>query len=870
MKKIIILFVTFLSAFIARADHITGGEMFYTLQGIAANGEYEYKVTLKFFMRCHSNRSFYSPAIISVYTKNTGVHIKDISVSLANQQMLSLTNSNPCITNPPTVCYDVGYYYFNVSLPPSTEGYKLASQVTYRIQGIYNLAPGSNQTGATYTADIPGTSDVSNGPSNNSAVFTGDDLVIVCADNTFSYSFAAKDDDGDQLRYSFCEAYTHTNGNSNGMSTAPAAPPYPSVSYSSRYSGQSPLGSKVSINASTGLITGIAPAAGVYVITVCVEEIRNGTVIAIQRKDLQINIEPCTIAGALLSAEYMLCKNTKSIALANLSTSPLIKTYNWTVSDRTGSTLTNSADPTITYTFADTGIYNIKLVVNSGQPCSDSTTSVAKVYPGFAPAFNYDGVCFNKPTVFKDASTTVYGAVNSWEWDFGESATITDFSNDQHPRYTYTSIGRKNTQLIVGNTVGCKDTAIADISMIDKPPLNLSFKDTLICLNDLVQLNAGANGVFSWSPALNISNASTRTPTVSPKNTTTYFVDVNDNGCVNRDSVKVRVTDRVALQVMSDTTICQGDTVQLRIVSDGFKYSWTPALQVMNPASPNPTVVATSTTAYRVLAQIGGCSAARTVTITAVPYPQANAGPDTIICHNASTQLDARITGSSFAWSPLATLENSDQLNPIAGPSVSTTYNLVVYDSKGCPKPGVDDVTVTVLPPIRASITSDTVVIAAQPLQLTAAGGTRYLWSPSTGLSHDDIANPISTLLNIGDSIRYNLKVFNQIGCYESASVLVKIFKTPPAVFVPSAFTPDGNSKNDLLRPISAGMKQIEYFNVYNRWGQLMFSTTLTNHGWDGTIRGKPQNSGVYVWTVKAIDYNGKPYFQKGTTTLIR
>lgn len=845
--------------------------MYYIFNGISSSGEYKYSVTLKFFMRCNSGRQFYNPALVSIFNKKTSALVSTIEVSLGNTESISLTNTNPCISNPPAVCYEVGYYYFSISLPASADGYKLASQVTYRIQGINNLSSGYSQTGATYTADIPGSDNFIDGQSNNSAIFTGSDLVIVCADNSFSYSFAAMDKDGDQLRYSFCEAYTHSNG---GVGTAagipPGTPPYPPVPYGPPFSGQNPLGGNVSIDPATGLITGIAPAAGVYVVTVCVDEIRNGVVIATQRKDLQINIAPCTIAGAVLSPEYMLCKDTKSVTLSNLSASTLIKTQNWMIYDQSGSPLATSNNPAISYTFPDTGLYKIKLVVNSGLPCSDSTTSVAKVYPGFVPGYTSNGVCFNKPTQYMDATTSVYGAVNSWIWDFGESASSTDISDLQNPVYTYSSVGRKYTQLIAGNTLGCKDTLIDYIDIVDKPPVKLAFKDTLICINDMVQLNAGANGLFSWSPNSNISNANTKSPTVSPSSTTTYYVDLDDNGCLNRDSVKVSVTDRVNLQTMNDTTICEGDTVQLRIVSDGFEYMWTPASQLSNPLLARPVSVTKITTTYQVTANIGGCSASETIIVNTVPYPLANAGSDTIICDKTTAQLNANITGNSFTWSPSSTLTNSDHLNPVAIPKASTTYSLVVYDNKGCPKPGTDEVFVTVLPPIKPIVGSDTAIIRGQPLQLNAGGGRSYVWSPSTGLSNPNIANPIASFIHSGDSVRYKVQIYNEAGCYDSAFVSVQIFKTRPSVFVPNAFTPDNDGKNDLLKPIAVGMKQIDYFHVYNRWGQLVFSTAANKHGWDGTLSGKLQNSGIYVWAVKAIDYTGKPYTQKGTAVLIR
>ena len=199
---------------------------------------------------------------------------------------------------------------FSISLPINESGYTLASEVNYRIRGISNLA--GFQVGAAYTCEMPGNVSPGNGHKYNSAVFTGSDLVVVCANSPFSYSFAANDEDGDTLRYSFCSAYASTNMGINGAPAAP--PPYNSVPYASPdFSASTPLGNKVKIDPQTGLITGIAPAAGVYVVTVCVEELRGNVVIAMQRKDLQINIADCSVAAALLNEEYMLCGDTRTI-----------------------------------------------------------------------------------------------------------------------------------------------------------------------------------------------------------------------------------------------------------------------------------------------------------------------------------------------------------------------------------------------------------------------------------------------------------------------------------------------------------------------------------------------------------------------------
>lgn len=870
MRKTGLLCCFLMSFFYASADHITGGETYYTLIS-AVNGQYRYRVTVKLFMDCYSNRQFSNPGIIGVFNRATGTRITDVSVPLANQETLTLTDAGPCITNPPPVCYRVGYYDFEVTLPALAEGYILSTQVNYRVNGISNMVNGYSNVGATYCGEIPGTAAHHDGPKNNSARFTGSDMVVVCANNSFSYSFAANDPDNtDELRYSFCNAYAGGSIGGGGNATPPNSPPYNSIPYGNGYNGGIPLGDNVQINPITGMITGIAPPEGTYVVTVCVQEIRDKQVIATQRKDLQIKITSCNIAAASIPPAYMLCDNTQTINLVNFSSSPLITSYNWEITTATGTPIFTSATPTASYTFADTGTYEVKLVINRNGQCADSSTSLAMVYPGFVPEFNATGICVNKPTKFTDASTTVYGQVSKWSWDFGQPGDPAGISFEQDPAYTYLSLGLKTVRLVVGNTKGCIDTLVKSIQIVDKPPITLAFRDTLICVPDAVQLKAAGGGIFSWTPNSNIINANTPTPTVSPVSTTRYYVNLDDNGCLNRDSVLVRVVDHVTLQVMQDTTICQGDEIQLRLSSDGLRYEWTPAEQILNPYVPLPIATTPFNTLYQVTAYIGSCSATGDVQVTTVPYPIANAGPDMMICHDASVQLNGSTNGKTVAWSPAGSLDNATILNPMAKPRGTTNYILAAYDTRGCPKAGRDSVLVTVLPDIIAFAGGDTAAVVGQPLQLKASGGVRYSWSPGEGLSATDIANPIVTHHTPSGGMRYRVLVYNEADCVDSAFVWMKVFKTRPSIFVPSAFSPNGDRNNDVFRFIAAGMQNVEYFNVYNRWGQLVYSTTSGANGWDGMVGGKAQAAGIYVWMVKAMDYTGAVYTQKGTVTLVR
>jgi len=852
----------------ARASHITGGEMFYRFTGIN-NGQYQYEVTLKLFQRCNSGRVFPNPTIISIFDRTNNTRITDLNVPLGDIQTISITEPDPCITNPPDVCYEVAYYRFTLTLPATSGGYLLASQVNFRINGINNLEPGSGNVGATYTAEIPGTGSIPAAMENNSARFTGSDLVVVCADNPFTYSFAAEDQDGDQLRYSFCSAFA-SSGGGGGSPQPTGQPPLPEVPYGTGFDGSSPLGLSVQVDANTGLIAGIAPGLGIYVVTVCVEEIRNGVVIAIQRKDIQIHIADCDVAAAKLAPEYLLCKNTQTIQIANQSSSPLIATTDWEFSNASGTILYTSNATVATYTFPAIGIYTVKLVINRNQSCSDSTTAIIRVFPGFNPDFSFSGICVNKPTLFTDLSSSVYGVPDSWSWDFGQPGTNNDISTQQNPQYTYPDTGIKQARLIVTDTRGCRDTVYRDIPVINKPLIQLAFRDTLICRNDQLLLQASGSGIFSWTPLVQISDPGTATPTVSPLSTTTYYVELNDNGCRNTDSVRVNVVNFVTLQAMPDTTICRGDTIQLRVISDGLQYTWTPAGQCIDPAVKNPFVITGNNTQYGVTAVIGGCSASANILVSTVPYPVVQAGPDFTMCYNTSSQLQGTTDGSSWSWEPAAYVNHPGVLDPVIYPPRTTAFVLTAYDTRGCPKPGRDTVLVSVLPKMLVSAGADTAVVINQPLQLQASGGIAYAWSPAFHLSNPHIPDPVALFDLEANDTRFKVVAFSPEGCKDSAFVHVKVYKTAPTVFVPSAFTPNHDGKNDLLRPIAAGILRIEHFTVYNRWGQMVFSTGINGHGWDGRINGQLQHSGVFVWMVKAVDYNGLSYFQKGTVAIIR
>ncbi|MBL0883068.1 MAG: gliding motility-associated C-terminal domain-containing protein, partial [Chitinophagaceae bacterium] len=475
------------------------------------------------------------------------------------------------------------------------------------------------------------------------------------------------------------------------------------------------------------------------------------------------------------------------------------------------------------------------------------------------------------------ATTTQYGVVNSWRWDLGDLTTAADTSRRKDTAWKYTTPQTVQVKLVTTNSKGCIDSITKPIIIRDKPLVNLAFRDTLICSIDTLTLRSTiGNGTVSWTtdrPAslARMLNINTPNPIVYPVDTTRYFITINDNGCINTDTVTVNVLDFIDVELGLDTSICRTDQFTLSPVSDALSYQWTTSTGVIIPGNIKyPIVQPLVNTMYYVTANLGYCQDRDSVFVKVLPYPQATVRSDTTICFGDRVQLGGSIVGAAFNWSPSSSLINANTLFPIAGPSRTTQYILTAIDTLGCNKPVRDTVTIFVTQPLTAYAGRDTFVVAGRPVQLSAEGGTNYLWTPTTGLDNPTIASPIVTLPETIDSIRYIVRAIGAGGCYDEDDVIVRVFKTGPDLFVPSAFTPNGDGRNDIIRPVGVGVATLQYFRIYNRWGQLLFSTNQTGKGWDGTFNGTSQPPGTYVFEAVGTDQLGNRIYKKGTIVLIR
>ncbi len=533
----------------------------------------------------------------------------------------------------------------------------------------------------------------------------------------------------------------------------------------------------------------------------------------------------------------------------------------------------------------DSGTFQVKMWAVTTNGCLDSATTIAYVFPGFIPNFTIDTLstnCIMNTYRFSDASTTRYGAVNSWHWDAGDTTSLADTANTSQFSWVFVNPVTAKVKLRVSNSKGCIDSVekqlVVPMVKEQKPLLSFSFRDTLICLNDTLRLKAIIQeGSIRWigSPdpvPSRIIQGNSATPLVFPESTTTYYAKVTgNNGCTAIDSLKVAVIPFIKLDLGSDTAVCPGSPAfRLNLTSNVPNYQWIASTGEVWNNQATPLVKPLADTRYRVVANLGHCQASDSMYVRVIPNPTVVLDKDTTICFGSKLTLHAQMqNGSSFTWSPVLTLSDGNTLAPVAAPSKTTTYAIKVNGMLNCSVSYTDSLKITVVPPVTANAGGDTLVAPGIPFQLHASGGSQYQWSPSTGLSNNNIANPIAIVSNGIDSIVYTVRVSIHT-CTADDQVVVRVYKSGADILVPTAFTPNNDGKNDVARPILVGVSRLYYFTIYNRLGEAVFSTSENGKGWDGYYKGIAQPSGTYVYQLQATDYYGKIIYKKGTIVLIR
>ncbi|MDO6435219.1 gliding motility-associated C-terminal domain-containing protein [Flavitalea sp. BT771] len=220
-------------------------------------------------------------------------------------------------------------------------------------------------------------------------------------------------------------------------------------------------------------------------------------------------------------------------------------------------------------------------------------------------------------------------------------------------------------------------------------------------------------------------------------------------------------------------------------------------------------------------------------------------------------QINGNYAGTDSDTLTSSTLADGDIVSCIM------TGNLVC----SLPVPSTNPITMIVHPRPEITMAENVTIARGKSIRLTPSvtgAITIYQWTPPAGLDNPDLADPVAAPLVTTD---YQLQVTADNGCTASGKTTVNVSS---AIQMPGAFTPNGDGRNDLFRIPPSSPQKIISFAVYNRWGQMIFFTTNSGSGWDGTFNGQQQPAGSYVWKIDYEDATGARRLVSGTVMLVR
>jgi gliding motility-associated-like protein len=218
-------------------------------------------------------------------------------------------------------------------------------------------------------------------------------------------------------------------------------------------------------------------------------------------------------------------------------------------------------------------------------------------------------------------------------------------------------------------------------------------------------------------------------------------------------------------------------------------------------------------------------------------------------------------TPFTYSWS---TVGNSG--NTLTNLSTGN-YSVTITDQNGCSVtesytvPQVNTFILDVLPSLVT-------INLGESVQLTASGASSYSWSPSSSLSCNDCSSPIATP---STTTTYSVTGTDENGCTSTAQATISLVIECDQVYVPTIFSPNGTGPemNDLLCVMGNCISEVSY-SVYNRWGEMVFSTEDISICWDGNYKGEPCQAGIYVYSLIVTKTNGETLVQSGNLTLIK
>ncbi len=511
------------------------------------------------------------------------------------------------------------------------------------------------------------------------------------------------------------------------------------------------------------------------------------------------------------------------------------------------------ASPLTTTTYTITG--------TSAAGCVNSTQATVTVNaPPVISVSNDQTICLG------DAVSLQASGANSYSWSpaTGLSCTICpNPSASPSATTTYTVIG--------ADANGCKDTGQVKVTVNPLPVVDAG-PDAMICRLNSTQLQATGALSYSWSPSASLSCSQCANPVATPSINTVYTVTGTDaNGCVNTDNVSVGLHPDAQIVANGDTTLCEGQRLQLS-VTGGVSYTWHPSSGLSCVTCSNPLVQPSNSTIYTVVGvDINGCLDSDQVNVHVILREPFTYSADATICEGQSVELFTG-GGQDYSWSPPAGLNNPNISHPVATPTHTTTYTVIIKQGSCFVDTGKITVTVNPKPTVDAGPDQTIIAGASANLNATSTFTDYWEWSPGAFLNCTDCSSPVATP---HQTTTFKVKASNRFGCEAEDEVTIFLACDNSQVFVPNTFTPNGDGNNDRFFPSGSGLNIINSLRVYSRWGEMLYQAQNISpnddlKGWDGTYKGEELKPDVYVYIIEVTCFNGTHMQMKGDISLIR
>lgn len=801
------------------ATHIVGGEIFYELKNASTN---LYLIEMHVFVDCQNGSAGAIAqdeiATIGVFNAGTNKLITTYDVSRVGPYRINEANYK-CVKPPTGVCVDEYIYKTLQIIDPGDNGVVLAFQRCCRNNTINNIvAPES--TGATFWVKIPPKS-----TPNTSAVFKTLPPNYVCVNAPLTFDHSATDVDGDSLAYYLCEPFNGASTNSPKPSI-PDPPDYQNIMWSIGYNTFNQISGspKLAINSKTGELTVTPDKLGQFVIGIVVQEFRKGKLVGETYRDYQMNVINCqfdiladftTENGGNTGEAYVFeCMDTVFFKNRSLKAD----TYEWNFGDPSTTDDTSTIkDPW--WVYPGNGDYIVTLKVTN-EICEDEYKFMVRIRSTRSFSLGPDLIfCKN----FSQLLDTKTPEATSVQWNtglFGQRIRV----------------NKPGTYIA---TVSFGQCVYIDTVELFSYPVNLDLPDdSLICDEIDFDLDAGISGLrYQWSTGANDTLQSLRITAVGY-----YSLIASNEHCTEYDTIRIWLASKPEV---NDSFYC-GDFTHLADAGafEEASYQW-------SNGSTNRIASFTSGGMHWVQLQQRNCIHRDSFNILN-PTPSVNLGEDQHFCDDLDLILDAGPNAAEYLWNTDATTQSIHVTRP-------GKYTVKITDQYGCI--AKDSVLLSLSLSPSVDIGADTTICVRSLAHIGPDEDPAikaYLWSTGETSRRIDVEF---------DNI-YTLRVTDNEGCvgYDSVKVTVDPNVLPNEIYIPNAFTPNGDYLNDYF-PYSEYTPQPGFVVViYSRWGEKVFDSrnSETQH-WDGTYQGKKVHNEAFIYYVEYFSCNGIRKYIKGT-----